>query len=145
MRKSTSPYAASSPTSRQGRNRTSGAPPTLPPQSAATEEPPALPPGDPFTPAQGNVLPQIRQNNNPPVVPEPRVLFQVELNNHIHYLTFYPQLMVIICPQLSLISVSHCLGIYVAQPMNEEFLEKDYIHLFRLIQPYPDTNRNLPF
>lgn len=67
MRKSTSPYAASSPTSRQGRNRTSGAPSTLPPQSAATEKPPALPRGDPCTLAKGNVLPQIHQNNNPPV------------------------------------------------------------------------------
>lgn len=73
MRKSTSPYAALSPTSRQGRNRTSGASSTLPPQSAATEEPPALPPRDPFTPAQGNVLPQIRQNNNPPVVSVPSI------------------------------------------------------------------------
>lgn len=74
MCKSTSPYAASSPTtSRQGRNRTSGAPSTLPPQSAATEEPPALPPEDPFTPAQGNVLPQIRQNNNPHVVSVPSI------------------------------------------------------------------------
>lgn len=74
MRKSTSPYAASSPTtSRQGRNRTSGAPSTLPPQSAATAEPPALPPEDPFTPAQGNVLPQIRQNNNPHVVSVPSI------------------------------------------------------------------------
>lgn len=50
---------------------TSGAPSTLPPKSAVAEHPPALPQGDPFALAQGNVLPQIHHNNNPRAVPVP--------------------------------------------------------------------------
>lgn len=44
---------------------TSGTPSTLPPKSAVAEHPPALPQGDPFALAQGNVLPHIHHNDNP--------------------------------------------------------------------------------
>lgn len=40
-----------------------------------------------------------------------------------------------------LISVSHCLGIHVAQPMKEKIWAKDYIDLSKLIQPDPDTDK----
>lgn len=68
--KSTPLYAASSPAiSRLGRDMTSGTPSPLPPKSAVAEHTPALPQGDPFALAQGNVLPQIHHNNNPLAVP----------------------------------------------------------------------------
>lgn len=40
-----------------------------------------------------------------------------------------------------LISVSHCLGIHVAQPMKEKIWAKDYIDLSKLVQPDQDTDK----
>lgn len=48
---------------------TSGTPSPLSPKSAVAEHTPALPQGDPFALAQGNVLSQIHHNNNPLAVP----------------------------------------------------------------------------
>lgn len=62
---------------------------------------PALTQGDPFALAPGDVLPQIHQINNLPAVSVPSSLtlgtVSVGSSYHIHYLTLYPQLLVLIC------------------------------------------------
>lgn len=152
-RKSPSPYAASSPaTSRLGRNRSSGAPYTLPPQSAVAEHPPALPQGDQSALAQSNVLPPIQQNNNPPAVPVPSstsgtissgIELSYPLPHTLSSTTGYNMSPISSGHQNStpLISVSHCLGIHVGQPMEEKIRAKDYIDLSKVMQPDHDTDK----
>lgn len=125
----------------------------MPPQSTVAEHPPALPQGDPSALAQGNVLPPIHQNNNPPAVPVPSTLTSGTVSSGIELSYPLPHtLSSTIGHDISLISsvnqnptplisVLHCLGIHVAQPMKEKIWAKDYIDLSKLIQPDPDTDK----
>lgn len=106
-RQSTSQCATSSPaTPRIGMNKSSGAPSTLPPQNAATKHPPVLLPGDPSALLKATSCPRFTKTTIHPqfhCLLQPQVLFQVELNYHIHYFTLYPQLSITICPLFPLL------------------------------------------
>lgn len=91
----------------------------------------ALPQREPSALAKSNASPSIQQNNNKSAVQmagtTSGILFQVELIYHIHHSTLSSTIGYNMSPIFSvnptpLISVSHCFGIHMAQPMKEKIM-----------------------